>query len=51
MLNWWQEELAAIQAVREARGDEANGGISVLWWAIACIAGAMFWALILLAFG
>ena len=41
MRNIWREELAAIRAIKAARGNEARGGISLLWWAIAFIGGAM----------
>ena len=47
----WSEELAAIRAIKAARGDEADVGIRGLWWVIACIASAMIWIAILAAFG
>ena len=32
MRNIGQDELAAIRAIKEVRGDKANRGIILLWW-------------------
>ena len=50
MRNVWQKETAVIRAIEEDVGGEADRGIKLLWWAIACLAGGAFWLAILAAF-
>ena len=50
MRNIWQEELGDTQAIEEEVGGEADRGINLLWWAIACLAGGIVWLAILAAF-
>ena len=47
MPNLWREEMRVIRAIKAARGQDADDGISSLWWGIACMGGAMLWGLIL----
>ena len=47
----WKEGLAVIRAMKEARGDEADDGISLLWWGIACIVSGAMWLVNLMVFG
>jgi hypothetical protein len=51
MRNLWREELDVVRAIEEAGVGEANGGIRIVWWGIACIASAMLWTGILMVVG
>jgi hypothetical protein len=50
MRNIWQEEPAVTRAIEEDVDGEENRGVNLLWWAIACLAGGIFWLAIFAAF-
>jgi hypothetical protein len=51
MRNLWREELEVIRVIEEAGVGEADRGISIIWWAAACLGGGLLWGLVLLAVG